>query len=69
MTLSGVRRGGIAEIGRRTGKHPTTIRRWIKDGKFPQPVWIGSRRAWDLAEVEAWIAAQQRPEKFNLPGR
>lgn len=33
------------------------IRRLVKDGKFPNPIRIGTRSiAWDEAEIDAWLA-------------
>lgn len=67
MTTRELTRIGIAEVEKRVGRERSTIGRWIREGRFPRPLWIGTRRAWDLAEVEAWVLSQSRPAKFNLP--
>jgi predicted DNA-binding transcriptional regulator AlpA len=41
--------GGIAAM---------TLWRWIKDGKFPKPIYIATRRYWTEAEVIAWLQKQ-----------
>jgi predicted DNA-binding transcriptional regulator AlpA len=34
--------------------------RWIKRGRFPQPVYINGRRFWRADELEAWLAARTK---------
>ncbi len=63
------RRGSVSKAAAITGLHPKTISRRVKAGTFPSPTWIGSRRCWDLDEVERWVASQRKPERFNLPTR
>jgi predicted DNA-binding transcriptional regulator AlpA len=67
-----VERVGIAEIEKRLGRDRTTINRRIKNGTFPAGHFIGTRRAWFIAEIIAWEQAEMaRPassRKFNLPG-
>jgi predicted DNA-binding transcriptional regulator AlpA len=37
-----------------------TVWRWVKEGKFPEPVRIGSRiTAWKAADVQAWLAKRE----------
>lgn len=37
-----------------------TVWRWVREGKFPAPVKIGSNcTRWRLADVEAWESAQE----------
>lgn len=57
---------GIAEVERMLGVNRRTISRWLTAGRFPSPTWIGPRRAFYVDEVEAWIASQRKPERFNL---
>lgn len=53
----------------RDPKHPTrpaplplssaTFWRWIRDGKFPQPIKLGARvTAWKVGDVRAWLKSQ-----------
>lgn len=37
-----------------------TLWRWIEAGSFPRPVYIRSRRYWDAAAVDAWVASNPR---------
>lgn len=38
---------------------PTTVWRWVREGRFPKPFKLGaSVTVWDAAEVEAFITAQ-----------
>ena len=38
----------------------STLWRWIKDGKFPQPYRLSDRvTAWKLEEVESWLEERQ----------
>ena len=66
-----VQRVGIGDLEKRIGRDRTTINRKIKNGTFPAGHFIGSRRAWFIAEIEAWERAEMaRPastRKFNLP--
>ncbi len=32
-----------------------SIKRWYKDGKFPEPHFIGQRRYWLRTEIEEWL--------------
>lgn len=38
---------------------PTTVWRWVREGRFPKPFKLGqSVTVWDAAEVEAFIERQ-----------
>lgn len=38
---------------------PTTVWRWVREGRFPKPFKLGdSVTVWDAAEVEAFIDRQ-----------
>ena len=40
-----------------------TLMRWIKEGKFPQPLRINDRTTlWSYALIENWIAQQHKTE-------
>ena len=42
----------VKQLCERYGVHPITIRRWIADGSFPQPLRIGRRRvSWPVQVV------------------
>lgn len=45
--------GGVSDM---------TIYRWLKDAKlgFPKPVFICTNRYWRLAEIEAFVKAQEK---------
>jgi len=49
---------GIRDLEARLGADRSTIWRWYRAGKFPEPHYIGDRRVWLLSDVEAWEAAQ-----------
>ena len=51
-----------AEVCRRTGQSRTGIWRLIRDGKFPQPVDLGTPRRVGFyeSEVQDWIDARPR---------
>lgn len=36
----------------------TTIWRWSRESKFPNPVRLGGATRWRLSEIEAWEAQQ-----------
>jgi len=51
----------IPEAAEAVGTVPSTLYRWIRAGRFPQPRKIGPRRAVFLrAEVETWLEKQPR---------
>lgn len=37
---------------------PRTLRRWIKNGYFPAPSYIGRRAVYDPGTVDSWINEQ-----------
>ena len=42
-----------------------TLRRWIKEGKFPRPLRMSHRTTlWSYALVENWIAQHHKAEEF-----
>ena len=55
---------GIAQVTRRLGVEKTSIWRWTKAGKFPQPIYVSEHRKWWLHDIEAWERidpAESRP--------
>ena len=57
----------LREVLRLVPVHRNTLAKWIDAGLFPAPVRLGARRAWDRAEVTAWIDARkgERPATIN----
>lgn len=45
----------IAEVSKRIGFAESTIFRFMKEGRFPKPVSIGTSKRWKNSDVEAWI--------------
>lgn len=43
-------------LERRYDTHRSAFARWAEKRGFPSPRYLGSRRLWILAEVEAWEA-------------
>ena len=42
-----------------------TLKKWIKDGKFPPAIKIGDRSTlWSFAVIENWVAQQQKTQEF-----
>ncbi len=42
-----------------------TLKKWIKDSKFPTAIKIGDRTTlWSYAVIENWIARQQKTQEF-----
>ena len=38
---------------------PATLWRWVKAGKFPEPIRLSDRvTAWETSKVNAWIQSQ-----------
>ncbi len=69
MNAPTVRRVGIAALEARLGVERTTISRWCRAGTFPAPHYLGARRAWFIAEIEAWERERMaRPPQPRRPG-
>jgi predicted DNA-binding transcriptional regulator AlpA len=65
----------IAELASTKGKSgklpvsPTTVWRWVREGRFPKPFKLGaSVTVWDADEVEAFIS-QQADAGLSTGGR
>ena len=42
-----------------------TLRKWIKDGKFPHPLRVNDRTTlWSYALIENWVAHQHKTEEL-----
>jgi predicted DNA-binding transcriptional regulator AlpA len=55
----------VASPGR-LGISSRTLSRWVADGTFPAPHYLGTQRKWWLAEVAAWEAEHtSRPEALD----
>jgi predicted DNA-binding transcriptional regulator AlpA len=50
---------GIADLEARLGVDRSTVWRMCRAGAFPAPSYVGTRRVWEVAEVEAWEAEQR----------
>ena len=37
----------------------STLWRWLKAGRFPPPIRLGSRLPWTRSDVDQWIEAQR----------
>ena len=47
------------EVEARTGLGRSTIYDWMRQGKFPRPVKLGTRLvAWRQSDIDAWLDAQ-----------
>lgn len=58
---------GIRRACELAGFSKSTIRRWIRAGRFPAPVIVeGNVVRFDLAEILAWRAAQFRAREERL---
>ena len=55
------------EVAAFAGKHPETIMRDVRAGRFPRPIKSGPEKGcvcrWDQADLDAWISERkaQRP--------
>ena len=48
--------------GEKRPLHPTTIRDWVRNRGFPQPIPLSSNTVrWRRSEIDAWLAAQRKP--------
>jgi excisionase family DNA binding protein len=52
-----LRREVVAE---RLGCDPATVRRMVKEKRFPAPLMIGKMPRWREADVNLWIARESR---------
>ena len=42
-----------------------TLRRWIKEGKFPRPLRVNDRTSlWSYALIENWVAQQYKTKEL-----
>ena len=42
-----------------------TLRKWIKEGKFPRPLRMNDRTTlWSYALIENWVAQQHKTEEL-----
>ena len=42
---------------------PSTIYRWIKEGKFPAPIHLGAHMVrWKVSDIEAWILEREKTQ-------
>jgi predicted DNA-binding transcriptional regulator AlpA len=48
----------IAEVEQIVGSERTTISRMVKAGRFPCPIYVGTRRLWTMSSLQAWIRGQ-----------
>lgn len=73
MSRSFVRMSELATLQGKPGKlpvSPTTIWRWVREGKFPKPFKLGeSVTVWDAAEVEAFIEQRAVPNRTCRPAQ
>jgi len=50
----------------RTGLSRSTLYTYIRDGRFPAPVRLGSRAVgWVASEVDAWLTARVERSRSN----
>lgn len=48
----------INEVCARVSLSERTVRRLVREGRFPRPVWVADRRiGWRDADIDAWIMA------------
>ncbi len=51
-----------AQVARICEIHPKTIWKWLREGKFPQPVRLGARSVrWTLGSIEQFLARTATP--------
>ncbi len=44
----------VADVERRLAVHRQTLWRWVRDGEFPRPHYIGRERRWFLHDIQEW---------------
>ena len=57
----------LAEVCRLLGYDRKTISAWVKDGRFPPPITVGSSKAWSNTAIGLWIAWQQVCPSMTAP--
>lgn len=45
---------GVAELEARFGVDRSTLWRWYRSGRLPEPEYIADRRTWRLDVIESW---------------
>lgn len=56
------------EIARRYSISRPTVWRWIKEGKFPKPIRLGSGSSrWKLDDLESWEQTQAQKDHKESP--
>lgn len=67
MSQRVIRIAELASTKNRPGKlpvSPTTVWRWVREGKFPKPFKLGERvTVWDANEVENFLGRQSGSAK------
>lgn len=53
------------EVATRAGVHRTTVHHWEKDGKLEAVTVVNGIRLFDVATVEAFIAARDEPTEAS----
>jgi predicted DNA-binding transcriptional regulator AlpA len=58
-----------AELAKQLGYSTYTIDRWVRQGKFPRPIFItdGSPAQWQPSTIAAWLAKRAAARRKN-PG-
>lgn len=49
----------ISEVASITNTATSTIFEWVRLGKFPKPIKLGSASRWRLSVVEQWLEDQE----------
>jgi len=57
------------ELRKAIGVSTTTLWRWVRDGKFPPQVRIGSLVRWKRSEVDAWLQARTDERTISTVAR
>lgn len=61
---------GVADLEARLGIDRSTLWRWYRAGKFPEPEYVSDRRTWRLDVVEGWEREQlARPPEARRGAR